>query len=194
MYIPELGPSIPRRGNRFTRAVGRLVLRLMRFRIEGEAPDLPRFIIIGAPHTSNWDFVVAMGAGLALGLEFHWLGKHTIFRWPFGRLWKALGGIPVDRSAGAGVVEQVVAAFARHERFVLGLAPEGTRKKVERWKTGFYRIATGAGVPILMVYLDFRRRVVGLGEVVEPSGDMEADIARTRAYFARFPGKRPELY
>ncbi len=171
-----------------------MVLSMMRFRIEGTTPNLPKFVIIGAPHTSNWDFVVAMAAGLALGLEFHWLGKHTIFRGPLGRLWRAMGGIPVDRSAGQGIVEQVLDEMNARDRFILGLSPEGTRRKVDRWKTGFYRIARGAGVPILMVYLDFERRVVGLGDLFEPTGDLEGDIERMRAYFARFPGKRPELY
>jgi len=191
MPLPSLGAALPVRGNWFSRGLGRAVLALLGWDFEGTVPDLSRAVLIVAPHTSNWDFVVGMATALALGLDAHWLGKHTLFRPPFGRLWRWLGGIPVDRSARHSVVTQTVAAFARHDRMLVAMAPEGTRKRVDRWKTGFYHIAHGAGVPILPVYLDFARRRVGVGPRLMPTGDLEAEVARLQAFFRAFRGKKP---
>jgi len=135
---------------------------------------------------------MGMAAGLALGLEFHWFGKHTIFRWPFRGILTGLGGIPVNRSMSTGLVEEAVASFRNRDAFVLVLAPEGTRKKVERWKTGFYHIASCAGVPIVLAYFDFSRKVIGMGPAFEPTGDMEADMAEMQSFYGRFQGKRPD--
>ncbi len=170
------------------------MLSVMGWRFEGAPPNLPKLIVIVAPHTSNWDFVVAMAAALALDLRVHWLGKHTIFRRPFGAILRRLGGIPVDRSARQGVVAQVVEAFRAHDRFVLGLSPEGTRKKVARWRTGFYNIARAANVPILAVALDFERKRIVIGPLFKATGDLEGDVEKMRAFFAPIKGKRPELF
>ena len=151
MALPELGDAIPQRGNRFSRWFWSAVFRMAGWDVEGEIPNLSKFVIIGAPHTSNWDFPVAMALVLAIGLDAHWIGKHTLFRWPFGGLMRRLGGVPVVRSERRGEVDQIVEQFKDHERMVFGLSPEGTRRRVERWKTGFYHIALGAGVPILPV-------------------------------------------
>ena len=194
MPIPTLGKAIPARGNRFSRGLGRAVLKRMGWDIKGELPNLPKFVVIGAPHTSNWDFVLAIAALLALGLDARWLGKDTIFRPPFGPLMRWLGGIPVNRRARHGVVAQTVAAFAQRDRFVVGVAPEGTRKRVERWKTGFYHVAQGAGVPIVPAYFDYPHKVLGFGSPFEPSGDLEADIAHLRAFYIPFKGKKPEQF
>ncbi len=165
------------------------MLRVLDFRVEGDLPNLPKFVIIAAPHTSNWDFPVGMAAKLALGLGAVWIGKHTIFRGPFGTILRVLGGIPVDRSASSDVVAQIVAEFARRAQMVVALAPEGTRKKVERWKTGFYRIARGANVPIVPVALDFGSRVVRIMPAFTTTGDADADIAALRSLFGAVRGK-----
>jgi 1-acyl-sn-glycerol-3-phosphate acyltransferase len=194
MPYPELGPNLPHWGNAFMRGAGRLILRLMRFRFTGQIPDLPKFVLIGAPHTSNWDFVVGMALLLALGLRVRWLGKHTIFRAPFGGFMRWLGGIPIDRARTEGTVEQAVAAFAREEKLIIGLAPEGTRKRIETWRSGFYRIALGAGVPIAVGVIDFGNRELRVDSVFHPTGDLEADIAAIRARYAGVEGKKPEQF
>lgn len=191
---PELGACVPRSGNAFSVALGRLGLRLLGFDLEGQVPNIPKCVLAVAPHTSNWDFPVGLCAKLALALRVNWLGKHTIFRFPFGLLWRRMGGIPVDRRAPAGVVRSVVAQFAAREQLFLGVAPEGTRRRVETWKSGFYRIALAAGVPIVLVALDYRRRRLSFGPALEPSGDYEADLAVMRARFNREMAYRPENY
>jgi 1-acyl-sn-glycerol-3-phosphate acyltransferase len=159
------------------------------WRVEGDMPNRPKFVLIVAPHTSNWDFPVGMSAKLALGLAAAWVGKHTIFRWPFGGLLRSVGGIPVDRSASNDVVQQMVAEFARRERMVFALAPEGTRKKVERWKTGFYHIARGAGVPIVPVALDWGVKAIRIMPAFETTGNADADIAALRLMFDGVKGR-----
>lgn len=166
------------------------MLRLLGWRIAGDVPELPKFVIIGAPHTSNWDFVIAIAAKLALQLDVLWLGKDTLFRRPFGALMRALGGMPVDRGASHNVVAAIVHEFATRDRLVLGLAPEGTRRRVARWRTGFYHIAHRAGVPIVPVALDWGSRTLAIGAPVGTTGDAERDIATLRARFAGVRGRR----
>lgn len=160
--------------------------------MEGNFPDLSKFVIIAAPHTSNWDFVIGLSVAFAIDIDAHWIGKHTIFRWPFGRLMRRLGGIPVNRSKTTGLVPQVVQVFRENERFVLAIAPEGTRGKVERWKSGFYQIASQAEVPIVCAYFDYPTRTVGIGNVVRPSGNYEADLADIMSFYSHFRGKGQE--
>lgn len=181
--LPDLGPEIPRSGGPASRALGRAVLALVGWHVEGGMPNLPRFVVIVAPHTSNWDFVIGMGAKLALGIEAKWVGKHSIFVWPFSALLRRLGGMPVDRSVANDIVQFLVAEFARRPRMVFALAPEGTRRPVERWKTGFYHIAAGAGVPIVPVALDWSTRAVRIMPPFSPTGAADADIASLRAKF-----------
>jgi 1-acyl-sn-glycerol-3-phosphate acyltransferase len=188
---PALGDALPRRGNGLSRALGAGLLRVFGWRIEGTLPDEPRLLGIGAPHTSNWDFVFSIAAMLALGLRANWIGKHTLFRWPLGGLMRWLGGIPVDRTRSRGFVEQVVGMFNSRDALLLGIAPEGTRKKVDRWKTGFYHIAHGAGVPILPIYWDYGRKVLGFGPPITPTGDLKADLERIYAFYARIHGRHP---
>ena len=128
--------------------LGRGVLKLMGWRIVGQLPKLDKFVAIGAHHTSNWDFVIFIALKFVLRLNARWFGKHSIFRWPFGGLMRSWGGIAIRRDRKLNTVEQAIQAFREHDEFILGLSPEGTRKKVERWKMGFYHIALGAGVPI----------------------------------------------
>ena len=171
--------------------LGRLALAALRFRVEGEVPDASKFVIAVAPHTSNWDFVVGAAAMFALDLRLAFIGKHTLFRGPFGPLMRWMGGIPVDRTSPHGVVEQSVDAFRRMEHRVLAIAPEGTRKRVPHFKSGFLHIARGAGVPVLLASLDYGARCVRLGPTVQPGEDVEADRKRIEAHFATVRGRRP---
>lgn len=176
------------------RFIGRTIRRLLRWRIEGAPPDLPKFVLIGAPHTSNWDGILMYAVAWEVGLSVHFVGKHTLFRGPFGPLLRALGGVSVDRRSPHHAVRQLVDEFARRERFVLIIAPEGTRRKVERWKSGFYWIAREARVPIALGFLDYRRRVAGFGPLLHPSEHLEDDIARIHAFYADKVGRRPEQF
>jgi 1-acyl-sn-glycerol-3-phosphate acyltransferase len=162
----------------------------MGWRIEGGLPNHSKFVVIAAPHTSNWDFVVGMAATLALDVDANWIGKHTLFRWPLGVLMKGLGGIPVDRTSSTGLVDQIVDRFNKSTSLVLGLAPEGTRKNVVRWKSGFYHIAVGAGVPIVCAYFDFASKTVGIGPVIDPSGDYDSDLEEIMEIYAPIRGKK----
>jgi 1-acyl-sn-glycerol-3-phosphate acyltransferase len=182
--VPTVADSVPQRGNRLSRGIARFILARCGWRFEGVFPDLPKCVLVVAPHTSNWDFMVGMCAMFALGIRVCWLGKHTVFRWPFGGLMRWLGGIAVDRRTRSGVVEQTVATFAARDRLLLGIAPEGTRSKVKRWRTGFYYIALGAEVPILLVSFVYSRRVISLGPILVPGGDVSSDLERLQAFAA----------
>ena len=166
------------------------MLRLLGWRIEGELPNLPKFVIAVAPHTSNWDFVVGVSAMFALDLRLAFISKHTLFRGPFGPVMRWLGAIPVDRSSPHGVVAESIAAFIAAGRRILAIAPEGTRKRVAHFKSGFLHIARGAGVPVMLATLDYDARCVRLGPTFEVGEDIEAERARTEAFFAPIRGKR----
>jgi 1-acyl-sn-glycerol-3-phosphate acyltransferase len=194
MPLPVIGEAAPKLGNRASRALGRAALALLGFRLEGEVPDIPKCVTIVAPHTSNWDFVVGLAGMLALGVDFRWLGKHTLFRFPFGRVLRWLGGIAVDRRAAEGVVREVAQHFRTRPQLYLAVTPEGTRKAVERWKSGFYRIALNAGVPILPVSFDHSRRVITLWPTLMPTGDYAADLSALAARFDSRMARRPAGY
>jgi 1-acyl-sn-glycerol-3-phosphate acyltransferase len=189
--IPRPPPSIPRRHSTFLRALGRWALAALRWRIEGNLPDLPRFVIIVAPHSSNWDFFIALFADLALDLDARFLGKHTIFVGPVGPVLRWLGGIPVVRGNPQQLVDQLREEFGRRERMVLALAPEGTRRNVAEWKTGFWRIARGAGVAIVPVGLDYARRAVIVGAPYWPTERLDDDLRALRSHFATVTPRRP---
>ena len=152
-------------------------------------PD--KCVLIGAPHTSNWDFPIALLLMRVIGIEGHWIAKHTVFRWPAGWLMRRLGGLPVDRTASHDFVNQIVGLFEERDRLVITIAPEGTRKKTAHWKTGFYYIALGAGVPIVLGYLDYPSRRGGLGPTLQPCGDLEADLDRIRQFYSDKRGRHP---
>ena len=173
-----------------SRALGTAALALLGWRIEGVIPDAPKLVLIAAPHTSNWDFVVGIAAKLALQLRVMWLGKDSLFRAPFGTVMRALGGVPVDRATSHDVVKQVIDEFARRERMILGLAPEGTRKPVARWRTGFYHIAHGASVPIVPVALNWGERAIQIGQAFTTTGNIDADIEQLRRRFSGVRGRR----
>jgi 1-acyl-sn-glycerol-3-phosphate acyltransferase len=192
--VPVLGASVPQRGNAFSRGVGRLGLAILRFHFEGAVPDVARLVMIVAPHTSNWDFVVGLFAKLALGLRARFIAKHTLFRGPFGSFLRWLGGIPVDRKAAGGVVESAIEILRTGDKVYLVLTPEGTRKKVPAWRSGFYRIAHGAGVPIFPVAFDYRKRAITFAPLFAPTGDYEADLPALRSHFDAAMAYRPENY
>lgn len=190
--LPEVGPEIPRTHGPLARAIGRWTMRTLGWTIEGEFPNLRKFVIIVAPHTSNWDFPVGVAAKLALGLRARFLGKDSLFRFPLGILMRGLGGIPVDRSRPNDVVGNIVREFAAQERLVLVVAPEGTRKRVERWRTGFYHIAHGARVPILPVAFDWARHTIVVGAVFGTTGDVERDVTDLQSLYDGVRGRNPE--
>ena len=178
--------------NPFAEWLGRSVLRLMGWRIEGAMPPIDKFVAIGAHHTSNWDFVIFIALKFVLRLNARWFGKHGIFRWPFGGLMRSWGGIPIQRHLSLNMVEQAIQSFRDNREFILVLSPEGTRRKVERWKTGFYHIAVGAGVPIVPGALDFANRRVVIGPPFQPTGNMEADLRELMAFFRPYEPKKPQ--
>ena len=178
--------------NPFAEWLGRSALKLMGLRIEGALPRIDKFVAIGAHHTSNWDFVIFIALKFVLRLNARWFGKHSIFRWPFGGLLRSWGGIPIQRHLSLNMVDQAIQGFRDNREFILVLSPEGTRKKVQRWKMGFYHIALGAGVPIVPAALDFANRRVVIGAPFQPSGDAEADIRALLAFFRPYVPKKPE--
>ena len=176
-------PSLPRRGNAFSRWLGRAALAVAGWRIDGGIPDRPKVVAIVAPHTSNWDFVLGISAVLALGLRVRFLGKHTLFHPPLGWLMRWFGGTPVVRESPQGAVSQAVKMMQSERAVVLGIAPAGTRTRGTPWRSGFYHIAHAAGAPILPVAFDGERRAIRLFAPFETSGDYEADMPRLLALY-----------
>ena len=192
MELPTVGDRLPRQGNRATRALGRGLLRLLRWRVEGQLPDREKVLAIAAPHTTGWDFGIALVALLAIGVRVSWMGADWVVRLPFMR---AIGGISVNRASRSGMVPQLVAKFTEARRFVLGLSPEGSRKKVTPWKTGFYHIATGARVPILLIALDQKHKRIEIGPLIQPTGSFETDMeTQIKPFFARFLDQVPDRF
>ena len=172
--------------------LGRTMLRLGGWRFEGEVPDIPKLVIAVAPHTSNWDFVVGMFTMFALDLDLSFLAKHTLFRnRASAAFFRWLGGIPVDRTAAHGVVGDAVQSFEHADRRLLVVAPQGTRRRVEHFKSGFLHIARGARVPVLFATLDYGRRVVRLGPWFEPGEDVDAERRRCEDFYANVRGCKP---
>lgn len=169
-----------------------IVLRIFGWRRAGRVLDAPKFVTIAAPHTSNWDFPVGLAIILAFKVKIYWLGKEPIFRWPFGTFFKWLGGIPVSRSRSGDVVAQTVQAFKEQERMIMVVAPEGTRKRANHWKTGFYYMAMGANVPIVMGFIDYVRKEAGFGPMLMPTGNIEADMEKIRAFYENITAKMPD--
>ncbi len=170
----------------------RRLLALLHWRVDVVLPPGPRCVIAVYPHTSNWDFAVGYLAKLAAGVPVHFVAKHTLFRWPLGPLLRRMGGIPVDRRAHRGIVEQLVHEMQARPWMWLAIAPEGTRSYVDRWHSGFYRVALGAKVPIGLAFIDYGAREVGLRDYLVPTGDEEADLGRMRAAYAGKVARRPE--
>lgn len=173
-------------------ALGKIYLFLIGWKIEGELPELPKFVLVIAPHTSNWDFPILLAASYAFGLRSGWLGKSQLFRWPFGGLFRWLGGIPVDRGSRQHLVEQVAEYIRREEQVVVAISPEGTRSRAKGWKSGFYHIAQQAEVPLVFGYADYAHKVAGFQECMQPSGDIQADMKVIGKFFGGITAKFPQ--
>ena len=173
------------------RAGSVLFLRVTGWQVQGAlAPEARKSVFIAAPHTSNWDLPYTLMVAFALGLDIRWMGKSSLFRWPFGWFMRWLGGIPVDRSRSNDLVAASALALTDAPGAMqLIVPPEGTRGRTRYWKTGFYYIAAAARGPIVMAYMDYERKVSGLGPVFVPTGDIEADMARIKAFYAPFKGR-----
>ncbi len=173
--------------------LSRSILKTFGWQAELAVQMVDKCVLVGAPHTTNWDFPLAILGMSAMGIKFNWVGKHTLFRWPWGFFMRLLGGIPLDRrSGGAGFAIKTVETFHDLDHFVLAIAPEGTRHKTDYWKAGFYKIATKSNVPIALGYVDFRKKKIGIGKIFMPTGDKVKDFALVRDFYSNKPGKYPE--
>ena len=175
------------------RRLGQIFLRLTGWAPEGDAPP-ERCVLIAAPHTSNWDLVYMLALSWVVGVRISWMGKHTLFRWPMGSFMRAVGGVPVRRDRRNDLVAQMAAAFAQSPSLVLTVPAEGTRAYAPRWKSGFYRIAQAAEVPIVLGYLDYARRRGGYGPQIPATGDVKRDMDRIRAFYADKVARHPDAF
>lgn len=187
--LAGLPDCAPRTGNALTRWIGRTVLRLGGWTIAGDFPDERKLVIIAAPHSSAWDAVWGIAAKLAMGIRIVFIGKQELFRGPLGWLLRRFGAIPVDRARAHGVVDMVVSRFEASDTMWFVLAPEGTRRRVEHWKSGFWHIARDAGVPVLCAYFHYPERTIGIGPVMHMTADQKTDMARVRAFYKPWIGK-----
>jgi 1-acyl-sn-glycerol-3-phosphate acyltransferase len=170
------------------------MLRLLGWRVYGKKPVQKKYVLIAAPHTSNWDFPIGLMVCFALDLRVYWMGKDSLFPWPVGWLMRWLGGIPVDRSKSGNLVQGTIDAFDQNRQLVVAIPPEGTRSKVTRWKTGFYYIAQGAKVPIGLGFIDFKRKLAGIDQIFQPTGDIESDMVEIQQFYKGITGKNPHLF
>lgn len=190
LFTPDQLPvQMPRLRDGWQRRTCRAVLRLCGWSLAGEFPDVPKLVLIAAPHSSWWDGMWGLLIKVAIGADVRFMGKRELFFWPLGSLLRRLGGMAIDRGSAQGVVGQMIDQFRQREKLWLGIAPEGTRKPVKRWKSGFWRIAREAGVPIFPVAFHYPDKTIRLGPLFDTSADMEADLARLRSFYAPFRGK-----
>ena len=190
---PPIPEQVPRFGASWSCAIGRFLLRSSGWRVTGEFHNIPKTVVAAAPHTSNWDFILAMFAVCAMGVKISYLMKKEAFIWPLRGLFIALGGVPIDRSAAIDIVDQVADSFQKADKLWLVITPEGTRAKVDKWKTGFLRIAHKAGVPVSLVVWDYPNRQIRLETLWPVSENYEQDAADIRQYVCeRYRGKYPQ--
>lgn len=168
------------------------VFRKCGWDIEGELPNLTHYIIAVIPHTSNWDFIIGVFTKWSLGLNVNYIGKHQLFRFPYGFIFRWLGGRPVNRTQANNLVEQVSNIYKQEKKFILALAPEGTRTKVQKLKTGFYHIAEEANIPVLQIGFDFKKRRVIVGDLFYPTGDKDTDMKMFLEFYRTIVPKYPE--
>lgn len=181
----------PQRGNAFSRAVGKLFLQMFGWRLTNDFPPVPKAVVIGGPHTSNWDGVFTFAAMMQIGLDANLMIKDSAMKSPLGPLLRWLGALPIDRSKKGGVVEQSVEQFARREKFAMVVSPEGTRSSAEQWKSGFYHIAHKAGVPIVIATADYHKKEITFLTVFTPTGDVEGDILQIQQRYANVHPRHP---
>ena len=166
-------------------------LRLFGWNLVSELPPVQKYLMIGAHHTSNWDFPLILLMMAALGLRLHWVGKDSLFKGPKGKIFHWLGGVPVERGAKKNFVAQMVDLYNERKKMVITISPEGTRRGSDHWKTGFYHIAQGAEIPVAMGFLDYSRKTLGIGGYFYPSSDMNADLGILQNFYADKIGKNP---
>lgn len=191
--FPTTPAEVPQYNSRVVRCLGRYLLKLVGWKIVGEVPRQPKVILAAAPHTSNWDFVVAMFAIMGLGVKLSYLMKKEAFFWPFKGLFMALGGIPLDRSAARNTVNQICSWFEKEDKLWVVITPEGTRSKVERWKTGFLRASKQADVPIVLIAWDYPSKSINIEKLWRATDNIERDAEEIRDYIRKkYTGKYPE--
>ena len=172
--------------------LSRLILKLLGWHVDVTLPKEKKFVMIGAPHTTNWDLPIGLLCFWSVPVRITWVAKKQLFVGPFNYFFRALGGIPVDRSVHTGFIEQIAEQFNQREEMIFGLTPEGTRSRTEYWKTGFYYIALKAKVPICCAYVDFPSRTIGFGKMIMPSGDINKDFEQIKLFYQDKTGKYPE--
>jgi|TARA_B110000483_G_C18055081_1_gene488099 1-acyl-sn-glycerol-3-phosphate acyltransferase len=190
--VPEI-----HRANRskFIKWIGRSIQKLSGWQVQGEIPNLKKFVLVGGPHTSNWDFVHALGLIWSLDLKMYVLAKNSLFKVPIlKRIMYGVGGIPVNRDNPQLVVDKVSQLVAKEGGVIIGITPEGTRSKVDRWKTGFIRIAKQMDCNIVLIAIDFEKKICSFNGFFEPSGDNEKDINNLKLFYSQFKAKHPENF
>lgn len=187
--FPPVPPNVPRLGSSAAAPACRWLFARSGWRVAGEFPDVPKLVAIAAPHSTNWDVIWGLLVKVGLRLDVRFIGKREAFFWPLGPLLRGFGGIAIDRAAAQDVVATMRGEFERRDRFWLAIAPEGTRKKVQKWKSGFWRIAREANVPILPVYFHYPEKTIGLGPLIHPTDDLAADMVRIREFYRPWMGK-----
>jgi len=188
---PSTAPYLVSGGGWFA-ALGRAWLKHFGWTCNPHVPGVKKAVLVAAPHTSNWDLPFSLACSAVLDINVSWVGKHTLFKPPFGTFMRLIGGVPVDRRVRTDAVKNIARLFSERDQLMLMIPPEGTRGKATRWKTGFYYIAVEAKVPIILGYVDFGNKIGGLGEVFWPTGDIEKDFEHLRNFYGEMKGKHPE--
>lgn len=176
------------------KAAAKVFLKILGWKAVFQPEPKKKYFAIAAPHTSNWDFPLFISIALSLNIKSYWMGKHTLFRKPYGWFFKWLGGLPIDRSRSVNTVDQFIEHFNNAKELVLANAPEGTRKRVEKWKSGFYHISLGAKVPIALAFLDYKRKEGGIGAYFEPTGDFQKDMKYIKMFYSNIAPKYPKKF
>ena len=193
MKLPPLQPAVPAiAGKSWLRYLSKQALERSGWQVE-QLPNVPKAVVIAAPHSSNWDGLIGVVAAFGIGLRINWMGKHQLFRWPLAPVMRAFGGIPTVRDSAHGVVDQFSEKMRDADRMWLVLAPEGTRKKVAKWRTGFWHIAARAGVPIIPGFLHYPEKKIGFGPPMMPTENMEADLEKLYDFYRPFRGKNGKI-
>jgi 1-acyl-sn-glycerol-3-phosphate acyltransferase len=190
----ETNLDSPEHERELRKQLGRAMLLASGWTASGPPPAEKRYVLLAAPHTSNWDLPVMLSVTLSMGLKVHWMGKHTLFAPPFGGLMKKLGGVPIERHKNVGVVESVAARYRESEELIIAIPPEATRSRVSYWRSGFYHIARAANVPIALGFLDYEKQLGGIGPLIHPSGDIRADMDKVRTFYEPMRGKFSENF
>ena len=192
--MAEIPEQVPRWGNKITVWIARLWLWITGWKLDMTFPNVPKMVLVAAPHTSNWDGVHGITAAIAADVRLTFFAKHSMFKFPFRRFLGWVGVVPIDRGNAGSVVQQTINKINEAEKFVLVLAVEGTRSRVEKWKMGFYHIARETNIPMVLGYMDYKTKVIGTGPVIYPSGDMQADLEKIYSFYRTVNACHPERF